>query len=452
MSIRKSISFIFGAQVINTIIAFISSIVITRILGAEGRGEYAIFTNAIAFGVLFFGFSINSTIPYFINSGKAKAEELLTTIIIFSLISTVLIYFSLSLLASVGRLSWALPDSIKSQQYKLIFTGTYFNTLLCAILSTCLLTFKKFKEVSYYNIALQALPLLIYLLLYFKIIPSNPANPFPTLVNIIAITSLVSIVAITILFIKIVPTRPIKKIIPLGLIKQFIFYSSMAYAGNVFQFFSYKLDIWIVDAHYGKTTLGVYSLAVQLSQLLWILPQSLASVLYSYASSYKEEDAVRLTLILKKIAFYGSLIFAIIGLILSYFFIPVLYGKEFVPAIHLILLLLIGIVPFSIPTISAAFFAARGLFKFSFYTAIGVSIITMLLYFLLIPKYGTGGAATATILSYLSSTVIFEYIMFKKYNINPFQSLQLDKTILSNVKKLLNKELHPHEEIIKKTD
>ena len=437
MSIKKSISFTFGAQIINTVIAFISSIIVTRLLGAEGRGEYAIFTNSIAFGVLFFGFSISSTIPYFINSGKAKAEELLTTIIIFSLISAVLVYYTLFLLESTGKLHWALPGSIKSFQYKLIFTGIYLNTLLCGVLSTCLVTFKRFKEVSLYNVSFQVLPLFIYLLLYFKIIPADYTRPFNNLVIVTAIISLISIIAIALLFLKLMPIRPVKKVIPFGLIKQFIFFSSMAYVGNVFQFFSYKLDFWIVDAYDRKKVLGIYSLAVQLSQLLWILPQSLANVLYSYASRGKEEEALYVTLILKKIAFYGSLMFGTIGLVLSWFFIPVLYGKEFTPVVNLMLIFLVGIIPFSIPTILASFFAARGLFKSSFYVAISVSLVTICFYFILIPTYGATGAAVASVFSYLTSTIIFEYLMYKRYGINPLSSLKFNKTTLSDTKKLL---------------
>jgi hypothetical protein len=58
---------------------------------------------------LFFGFSINSTITYFINSGKARAEELLTTIVVFTLGSTVLVYIVLNVLGYYGKLGIALP-------------------------------------------------------------------------------------------------------------------------------------------------------------------------------------------------------------------------------------------------------------------------------------------------------------------------------------------------------
>jgi len=435
LSIKKSISFTFGAQLINTCIAFVSSIVITRILGAEGRGANAIFSNSTAFAVLFFGFSINSTIPYFINSGKAKAGELMTTIIIFIFASTFFVYFSLVLLEYFGRLHWALPDTVQSFEYKLLFTGIYFTSLISSVLTNFLLTYKKFKLMATYSVLFQLLPLTIYLLLFFNVIPYNHAETFKTVVNITAILALASTLILTIMIFKILPVRPTKKLIPLTLIKQFILFSAMAYIGNVFQFFSYKLDFWIVDANYGKASLGVYSLAAQLSQLLWLLPQSLATVLYAYASSSSEEESLKTTLLLKKVAFYGTLIFAIVGLTLSYFFIPILYGKEFVPAIKLIAIFIIGIVPFSIPTVLASFFAARGLFKYSFYTAICVSIVTICCYIVVIPRYGVVGAAIASAFSYLCSTILFEYLVYKKFNVNPFTSLRLSKTIVSDATK-----------------
>ena len=191
---------------------FISSIIITRILGAEGRGENAIFSNAIAFAVLFFGFSINSTIPYFINSGKAKAEELLTTIIIFIFCSTILVYITLFLIEDAGKLHWALPNSVQSLKFKLIFTGIYFVTLLNGVLNIYLVTYKKFKEVSIYTIAFQVLSLAVYVLLYFEVIPYNHADPFTVVVFVTAILSLTAVIVISFLFIKLLPVRPGKKI------------------------------------------------------------------------------------------------------------------------------------------------------------------------------------------------------------------------------------------------
>jgi O-antigen/teichoic acid export membrane protein len=431
LSIKKSISFTFGAQVINAVIGFISSIIITRILGAEGRGENAIFTNAIAFAVLFFGFSISSTVPYFVNSGKAKAEQLLTTVIIFIFTSTILVYATLFLLERTGKLHWALPNSIQSLKFKLIFTGVYFVTILNGVLNTYLVTYKKFKEVSIYSVAVQVLPVTVYLLLFFNVIPYNHKDPFTVIVFITAILSLVSFAAISFLFIKLLHFRPGKKLIPFSLIRQFVFFSSMAYIGNVAQFFNYKLDFWVVDEYLGKSELGVYSLAAQLSQLLWMLPLAIASVLYSYASAASREEAIRFTIRLKQIAFYGALFLGIIGLVLSYYLIPILYGREFIGAFNLMKLFIIGVVPFSVTTVVSSFFAARGNFKISFLISVGVFMISTIMYFTLIPRFGLTGGAIGSSVAYLVASVLSEIWFCKEYEVSYLNLFQIDKSLLS---------------------
>ncbi len=431
MSIKKSISFTFVAQIINTLIAFISSIIITRILGADGRGENAIFTNSTSFAVLLFGFSINSTIPYFINSGKAKAEELLTTIIIFSLGSATVVFGVLFIFEHFGKLNWILSDSIQSLHYKLIFIAIYISTLLNGILSTYLFTFKKFKEVSIYTLIFQALPLVIYLLLYLNLLPYNHNNPFSSIVKILALISIASVIAIIILFLKVVPVRPSKKIISGGLIKQFIFFSSMAYIGNVATFLNYKLDFWIVNEYCGKSQLGIYSLAAQLSQLLWLLPSAVASVLYSYASKYSEKDAVQYTLRLKQLAFYSTILLGAVGLLLAYFFIPILYGSEFSEAFNLMMIFIIGVIPFSIPIVNAGFFAARGNFKVSFVISVVIFMISSVIYFILIPKWGLYGGAVASAAIYFIASIMSEVWFCKTYNISYLNIISPDRKTFS---------------------
>ena len=439
MSIKKSISFTFTAQILNTLTGFFTSIIITRILGAAGRGDNALFTNSIAFAVLFFGFSINSTIPYFINSGKAKAAELMTTIIAFALGSTLLVYFTLLVLQQYGKLDVALPQSIQSLQYRLIFTGIYFTSLMSTVMVTYLLTYKKFREVSIYGVLLQLLPALVYLLLFLGIIPYDHANPFRVIVIVTSVVALIALISVFILFINLLKISPVKKMLPSVLIKQFILFSLMAYIGNIATFFSYKLDFWVVNAYCGKSQLGIYSLAAQLSQLLWILPTAISTVLYSFAGNCSQEQAVNYAVQLKQLAFYGTLLLSLIGLVLAWFFIPVLYGNEFVSVFGLMKIFMLGVVPFSIPTVLASLFAARGNFKISFVISLIVLALSSLMYFSLIPQFGLKGGAAGSTLSYLAAAIICEVWFCREYNVSIFNLIRLDKKVfsLSGISKFL---------------
>ena len=403
----------------------------TRILGPEGRGENTIFTNSIAFAVLFLGFSINSTIVYFINSGKAKAGQLLTTIILLIFSSTILIFGTLHLLAYFGALRLALPSGIQSTQYKLIFTAIYFTSLLNGVLLAYLSSYKKFKEISIYGAALQVIPAIIYSLMFFNIIPYNHSDPFKSVVVVTFIVAVCSSIAIVLLFWKLLHIKPEKKLLPASLITQFVFFSSLAYVGNIATFLNYKLDFWVIDSYQGKSQLGIYSLAAQLSQLLWLLPSAIASVLYSYASSCTEREAVDYTIKLKQVSFYSTFIFGIAGLVLAYFFIPILYGNEFAGAFKLMAIFLIGVIPFGITTVLSSFFAARGNFKISFVVSLITLFISGSLYFTLIPKFGLIGGAISSAIAYLSATLIIEIWFCKIYQISLFNLFNPDQQIFS---------------------
>lgn len=435
MSLKKSISFTFTAQIINTIIGFFTSVIITRILGAEGRGEYAIYINSIAFAVLFFGFSINSTIPYFINAGRVKADELLTTLILFIGLSTLLVYTSLYVLQHYGALGVALPKSIQSFHFRLIFTGIYFITLLTSVLTTYLLAYNKFKEVSIYSVFLQALPAVIYLLMFTNLIPYNHNNPFESVAIVMAIVALLTVIVVIFVFNTVLPVKLINKTISRHLIKQFILFSALAYLGNLATFFNYKLDFWVIDFYWGKSQLGIYSLGAQLSQLLWILPTSIASVLYTYASNCSEAEAVNYAIKLKQIAFYGTLIFAAVGMLLAYYFIPILYGQEFIKTFELMKIFMFGIIPFSIPTVLASLFAARGNFKISFVISLVILLFATAMYFTFIPKWGLKGGALASAITYITASLSCELWFCRIYKV-PFYNLFVFDQNFFSVKKI----------------
>jgi O-antigen/teichoic acid export membrane protein len=216
-----------------------------------------------------------------------------------------------------------------------------------------------------------------------------------------------------------------------SMIRKFVLFSSMAYVSNVATFFNYKLDFWVVDFYWGKSQLGIYSLAAQLSQLLWILPTTIASVLYAFASKCTEEQAVSYAIQLKQIAFYGIIVLAAIGLALAYFLIPVLYGVEFTSAFGLMKIFVFGVVPFSVTSVLASFFAAMGNFKVSFAISLIIFAISSIMYFTFIPKFGLKGGAFASAFSYLTASVICEVWFCRKYKVSILNLFRPDKNIFS---------------------
>lgn len=221
--------------------------------------------------------------------------------------------------------------------------------------------------------------------------------------------------------------------------KSFAKYSALAYLSNIATFLCYKFDIWVVNEHYSKFDVGIYSLSTQLVQMLWILPQTIGAVLLTYASKATPEDALQMTVRVTKVGLYITTLFSLIALALSKPMIPIIYGSDFSGVTILILIQILGIIPFTIPTIIASFYASKGNFTISFWISILVTVLAMLLYLILIPNYGVKGGAFASAITYLLGGVISLIYFCARYNVNALEILRLSKEDILALTKLIKK-------------
>jgi O-antigen/teichoic acid export membrane protein len=196
------------------------------------------------------------------------------------------------------------------------------------------------------------------------------------------------------------------------------------------------MDLWFVDYYHGKSDTGVYSLAVTLAQLVWILPNAIASVLYSYMASSSQEDALLYLNKYVRISFYASLLISVTAFVFFYFTVPLIYGQGFVKSTIMIGILLLGIVPFSIPILAGSLFAGIHKVKYNFFASSIGFVVCLILDIVLIPRYGALGACYATVLSYLSNTIycvyIIKFVLKGSINISPKKLIDQDfKSIVS---------------------
>lgn len=184
--------------------------------------------------------------------------------------------------------------------------------------------------------------------------------------------------------------------------KAAIGYGYKAHLSNILAFINYKADIFLVNLFMGPAGAGVYVIAVQISERLWLLSQAVSTVLLPRLSQLSSEEDKRKTLTpliarwVLFVTFLGSLALAVI----AYPVIKLIFGAEFVGAVNPLLLLLPGIVVGAPSRILANDIAARGRPELNMYTAVIVVIVNIVGNVLLIPIYGLTGAAIATSIAY----------------------------------------------------
>lgn len=186
------------------------------------------------------------------------------------------------------------------------------------------------------------------------------------------------------------------------------------YAANGLSFLNVRLDLFVLSAAAGAAEVGIYSVAVSVTSLMWLLPPALSDVLFprvaALTASNEESAEIQRTMVEEKglrhvvlIVFISSLV-VVLGLLLL---VKPVFGSEFAPAIEYGLILVPGAALLGVTGVLAASVVGRGRPDISLYIALLVTPVTLVAYLVLIPARGALGAAVVSSCSYALTFVCF---------------------------------------------
>jgi O-antigen/teichoic acid export membrane protein len=199
-----------------------------------------------------------------------------------------------------------------------------------------------------------------------------------------------------------------------------------SYLANVAQFLTYRVDIFIVGYLLGLESLALYVLALGLAQLLWIIPDAIGTVLFPFVSARRHPDpasasfaaqASRTTVLL-------SLAAAVPLALLGHALIFTVFGSAFAGAATLLHLLLPGTIAFATAKVVSNYLIGIGRPQSSIGIAVCGLLLSVALNVLLIPWLGLAGAAIATSVAYIASTIV-SALLFVSHSRLPLLSLFL---------------------------
>ena len=185
------------------------------------------------------------------------------------------------------------------------------------------------------------------------------------------------------------------------------------------------MDYWFINYFRTKEELGLYALAAKLNQVLWLLPMTIAAVIIPFTVTDSKELAEKVKTILR-LQFNGYILLGILLAIISPVLIPLIFGSDFQGTVLPFIILLPGVIIFTITTILAAYFAGINRqdinLKISFFCFFTILIGDIFL----VPRFGREGAAIASCIGYAISGSISLYI-FSKQSGNSFKELLVVK-------------------------
>jgi O-antigen/teichoic acid export membrane protein len=420
--------FAYLSQIITTFLALITSIFISRILGVSGRGSYAIFTNGLGLANVWLGFSIPSTIVFYVASNKFSISKLFSSLTVFTFFTSGLVFLLLIILKQLQFLNFVFPSENQTINWIILFSVQYFFTAFNAIIQSFLNAKEQFFSISILSIVSSLILTITYLLFYFKFIPT-PKNidSFTFVVICSLLLSIMQSMYYLYFFLKVILEKIKIEWLNVDEFKSIIDFSLTAWLCNAISFLTYRMDLWFLKFHYGNLEVGIYAQAVTLAQFVWLLPNAISSVFYSYVAK-NDLYLVKIYFYkLSKIVFYAGLLIGIFAFIGFYYFVPIFYGAAFKPSIFLIALLLPGITIFNIAILTASLHAGRGKVLYNLYITIASFIICLLLDVFLIKKSAGVGASIATSISYISATILHLLYANYAYKIDIYEIFKLEK-------------------------
>jgi O-antigen/teichoic acid export membrane protein len=203
-----------------------------------------------------------------------------------------------------------------------------------------------------------------------------------------------------------------------GLLRRASRFGLQSWGANLLQQINYRFDLLILAAYASARDVGVYSVALTLTTIAWILPQALQTVLFPRVASLDEATAAgEITFeesesALAKGVRHGVLLLlptlAVMSLLLLVA-VPLLYGPKFHDTIWLGFILLPGTLLLGLAKILGSVVSGRGYPRYALYASGASAVTALALYLGLIPPFHAWGAAVASSITYAFGALLGLY-------------------------------------------
>ncbi len=164
-----------------------------------------------------------------------------------------------------------------------------------------------------------------------------------------------------------------------------------------------RIDQILLGEWKGNEEVGIYAAAVRLTELWYIVPQMLTTAVYPAlieAKSKNQEDYHGLLKSMFHVLLWFSLLLSIGTTIISEPLVALFYGEKFQVSANVLAIYIWSSLGTNLGVATGQYIIAENLLKLSFYRTFAAMLVNVGLNVFLIPKYGSIGAAIATLVSY----------------------------------------------------
>jgi O-antigen/teichoic acid export membrane protein len=416
----------FSIKLASAIFNLLIAIVVSRYLGAAGKGEQSLVLTTISFILIFENIAGGAVLVYL--GSRFKTSVLISLSYLWSVLIGIAFYFILL-------------------QFEIVKTEFVFAVCLLSVINSfaannanILLGKEKINSSNWVNF-IQPFFTLISLLFFVVSYKETSVYSYINSLYIAYISAF--FLSLFLLFKANVGDNTSKEnswLLTLKTMFALGFYNQLSHITSLLNM---RLSYYLLEKYQSTETLGIYSNGVSLTEAIWMVSGSMAMVQYSkIANSDNKQYSQQLTVNMTKISLLVTVVILIPMLLLPSAFYSFIFGKDFTNINHIMICLAPGVVFYNFALLIGHYFSGTGRYYINTTASAAGLFITLILSFVAIPMWGFYGAALVSSVSYIvvSATVI---IFFYKESKIGFSQMIPDKNDLKlyflEIKNFVNK-------------
>jgi O-antigen/teichoic acid export membrane protein len=388
-------------------IGIASSIITARYLGPSGRGVLTLLLVLQGFAIQFGTFGMNASITYFAARDRNSSSNVASNAVFLALVVGSLIAFAFYL---VGKFS---PHILLGN-----VSPFYLNLFLLAIPFGFLQQFLQnffiaHQHITVYNVldlVTRGLLLVGYILVLIVLGLSVEAA-------VICFT-VVSAISAVVYLVRVNAIAPIRFSFDTDLFRQMLRYGARTYAASFLMFLVFRTNIFLINLYLGEKASGIYSVTMQFSDLVYLLPTTMGLLLFPKVTENLNDDGVLTAKAYRfSLAVMGLICISI--LIVGRFVVVLMFGSAFEGAVVPLYWLTPGIVALSLATILNNDLAARGLPPIVIIAPAIALLVNVVVNVLVLNSLGLVAASIASSLAYGIMALVLTVYFVRRLKINP---------------------------------
>ena len=389
---------LFGIQIFGAVIGIVNGILLARLLGPAGKGDYYILILVPSTTMVLLQLGLPQAFMFYAARGRTVGLLLKAFVVtaLFALLGYLVVVVFLPILRGAVFHELALEQ--------ILFAFLALPLALNATLTTGIVMGR--QAVRWYAIVNIVSPIATTVLLIVILGGLGPSVNGAIAVYLLGASVQAAGFAIGArrLTAAMAEAEPVS-------FRDLFRYGLPYYPGSLTQFFSYRVDVYLIAFLIAAPAepLGYYSMAVGLAEMVFFFPNAVATLFFPHVAASAREDSDRQVAMVSRVTFLVTSVAAVAvvpaSMVMIWWLLP-----AFGPSIPPLLVLLPGVAALSVTKVVAGYVSGIGRPGVTSYVNIVAFVLNAVANLILIPRFGIIGASAASLISYTASSMALTVI------------------------------------------